>query len=89
MDARTREMWFDAVDSLDNVDDFRWVLDRVKDAMQAKAKEGLRIGTKVTFDAGRRGVVTGKVIKVNEKRVKVDAGHGMVWSVSPTLLTIL
>ena len=49
-------------------------------------KTGLRVGDTVRFDAKSRGIQTGRVIKINPTRVKVQAGTVM-WNVSPQLLT--
>jgi hypothetical protein len=49
-------------------------------------KTGLRVGDTVRFDAKSRGIQTGRVIKINPTRVKVQAGT-VVWNVSPQLLT--
>lgn len=46
-----------------------------------------RLRDKVQFDAGYRGVIKGKIIKVNRKTVGVLADSGMRWKVDPTLLT--
>ena len=49
-------------------------------------KTSLRVGDTVRFDAKSRGIQTGRVIKINPTRVKVQAGTVM-WNVSPQLLT--
>ncbi len=46
-----------------------------------------RIGNKVQFDAGYRGTIRGKVVKINIKTISVVADGGMKWTVHPTFLT--
>ena len=43
-------------------------------------------GDKVSFDHPREGVVTGKVIKVNQKTVSVVTEAGSHWNVAGSLL---
>jgi len=46
-----------------------------------------RVGNKVQFDAGYRGIINGKVTKINQKTIGVLADGGMRWKVHPTFLT--
>jgi hypothetical protein len=50
------------------------------------SRTGIRVGDTVQFDARTRGIQTGKVIKINPTRTKVQVGM-MTWNVSPELLT--
>lgn len=44
-------------------------------------------GDTVRFDAKTRGIITGKVIKINPKTVKVRCDRtGMIWRVAASLL---
>jgi preprotein translocase subunit YajC len=54
--------------------------------LQEIAGANLRVGDTVTFDAKTRGIVTGKVTKINKKTVKVKATNGVLWTVTPSLL---
>ena len=45
-----------------------------------------RVGDKVQFDSAKRGTVSGKIMKVNRKTVKVRADDMVMWTVSPGLL---
>jgi putative ribosome biogenesis GTPase RsgA len=44
------------------------------------------VGDRVRFDAGRRGVVSGVLTKVNRKTVSVHADSGMTWRVAVSLI---
>jgi len=46
-----------------------------------------KIGNKVQFDAGYRGIIKGKITKINIKTVGILADSGMRWKVHPTFLT--
>lgn len=48
-----------------------------------------RVGNKVQFDAGYRGVIKGIVTKINQKSIGILADSGMRWKVPPTSLTKL
>lgn len=55
----------------------------------AKALSGIYHGAPVTFKGKRGETITGKVAKINNKTVKVLTDGGMMWSVSPQLLSIV
>lgn len=46
----------------------------------------LHVGDAVWFDAKSRGVIRGKVKKINTKTVKVTADNGVEWTVHATLV---
>lgn len=48
--------------------------------------DDLRVGDAVWFDAKSRGVIRGKVKKINTKTVKVTADNGVEWTVHATLV---
>ena len=52
------------------------------------ATNTVEVGDSVTFDAGRRGIITGTVLKINTKTVQVKQtnGLGITWKVSANLL---
>lgn len=50
-----------------------------------KSMRDLKVGDTVTFDAKRRGVKTGTLIRKNPKTYQVLVGH-TTWRVTPTLL---
>jgi hypothetical protein len=53
------------------------------------SKAAIRVGTKVKFDAGNRGWITGTVQKINPKRTKVKSTDGIhTWNVSHSLLEL-
>ncbi len=60
--------------------EFKSILDR-------QLRVSFKVGDKVRFDAGYRGVITGRVTKVNQKTVSVKADTGMNWKVHPTFLS--
>lgn len=68
----------------------RAAVDQVYEAARMRrdwlSRTGIRVGDTVRFDAKTRGVQTGKVIKINPTRVKVQCGM-TTWNVSPQLLT--
>lgn len=70
-------------------------LNRVVDAVKMRrtfiAKEsarGLFIGDTVSFESKRGQTVCGKVTKVNQKTVVVDAGMRGKWKVTASMLTL-
>ena len=62
-------------------------LQACRQIIEDKLKRSFRQGDTVQFDAGYRGIITGKITKINPKRIKVKATAGMNWNVSPELLT--
>ena len=57
--------------------------------IESKLQVSFKVGNRVSFDGGYRGIIKGKVTKVNQKTIGVLADNGMRWKVSPTLLTKL
>ena len=55
--------------------------------IEQRLKVSFKVGNKVQFDAGNRGIIRGKIIKVNQKTVGVLADSGMRWKVHPSFLT--
>jgi len=51
-----------------------------------RLRRSFRVGDKVSFDAGCRGLVFGVVKKVNPKTLKIRANNGVMWSVAPDFL---
>lgn len=56
----------------------------LKQRMQVRVQ--FSVGSRVMFDAKTRGMVHGKITKMNAKTVKVLADSGMIWTVGPNLL---
>ena len=73
-----------------NEDDIRKVLDAVKVARDILSKRKMfefGIGEEVYSDAGRRGVIHGKIEKINRSTICVRANASrMLWRVAPSLL---
>lgn len=44
------------------------------------------VGDQVRFDARTRGMVIGKITKINRKTVKVMSNKGVLWTVTPSFL---
>lgn len=55
--------------------------------LEQRLTVSFRVGNKVQFDAGQRGIVKGKVTKINQKTVGILADNGMKWKVHPSFLT--
>ena len=55
--------------------------------LEQRLHGSFKFGDKVRFDAGYRGIKTGKVTKINLKTVSVKTDDGMRWKVAPTFLT--
>lgn len=57
--------------------------------IQAAARSQFRIGDYVRFDAKSRGrgIISGRIVKINGKTIKVKANSGATWRVTPSLLT--
>jgi transcription antitermination factor NusG len=49
------------------------------------SRVGFQVGDAVRFNAGERGMQTGRIIKINPKRMKVQCGP-VTWTVTPNLL---
>ena len=55
-----------------------------------KATSQLYIGAHVKFTSSKgRGIIEGRVTKINRKSVKLDCDEHGRWSVSPNLLTLI
>lgn len=61
---------------------------QTKAAAARMAKEAflIQMGSKVKFDAKTRGIITGEIVKVNPKTVKVKTERGIIWNVSRNLI---
>lgn len=46
----------------------------------------LHTGKNVKFDAKSRGIITGVIMKVNQKTVRVRTDSGVVWNVHKSLV---
>jgi hypothetical protein len=74
------------IHSMDRNDAER-VLEAARMRRDYLSKASIRVGTKVKFDAGTRGIIFGTVQKINPKRTKVKTiGSGLTWNVSHSLL---
>ena len=71
-----------------------WILNKASDEdlkllqelLAMKLRLQFQVGDSVWFDAGRRGVVHGKIVKMNAKSAKVETPTGLKWTVAPGLL---
>ena len=55
-----------------------------------KATSQLYIGAHVKFTSSKgRGIIEGRVTKINKKTVKLDCDEHGRWTVSPNLLTLI
>ena len=76
-----------------NYDELVAVIDAVKLRRQFISRNNIRsitTGDMVQFNSGSRGIITGKVIKVNQKNVKIEqkSSGGLVtkWNVPAALV---
>jgi hypothetical protein len=80
-----------AIRNINNDNDLRSVIDAIKLQRQFLAVQNIRsvtVGDTVQFDARGR-TITGEVIKVNRKNVKVrEAGYG-TWNVPANMLAVV
>lgn len=80
-----------AIRNINNDDDLRSVIDAIKLQRQFLAVQTIRsvtVGDTVQFTARGR-VITGEVIKVNRKNVKVKEGGYTTWNVPANMLTVV
>lgn len=54
--------------------------------LQSRAKFSFYVGESVRFTTRSGELVTGKVVKINQKTITVRTDTGMQWKVSPSLL---
>lgn len=82
----------EAIYQLQSNDEINQVIEAIKlkrTALSRSVTRSVRIGDVVSFE-GRRGIVTGKVTKVNRKTLVVDDSQtGTVWKVTASLVTPL
>tara|TARA_R110000868_G_C10973188_1_gene771567 strand:+ start:97506 stop:97790 length:285 start_codon:yes stop_codon:yes gene_type:complete len=79
-----------------NDDEYRAFVDMIRtynktrqNAKQLQAAAKFEIGNTVKFTASRGLKVEGVIIKINTKTIKVKANNtDVMWSVSPTLLSV-
>lgn len=72
-----------------SIEDIRAIEDAIRvrfDIINRSASYEFRIGDTVRFNSKTRGIITGKISKINRKTIKVTTDSGMIWKVSPTLL---
>lgn len=55
--------------------------------IEQRLKVSFKVGNKVQFDTGNRGIIKGKITKVNQKTVGILADSGMRWKVHPSFLS--
>ena len=54
------------------------------------ATKQLHIGARVKFTSNKgRGIIEGRITKINKKTVKLDCDEHGKWTVSPHLLTLI
>lgn len=70
----------------DDVTLFASLLMARRKQLSAAAKRHFRVGQRVSFNAKQRGIVSGIIIKMNPKTIKVLADSGVMWRVSPSFL---
>ena len=55
-----------------------------------QATKKLYLGARVSFTSSKgRGIIEGRVTKINRKSVKLDCEEQGKWTVSPALLTLI
>lgn len=78
----------DAIRKLDNVDDLHEIFEVAKMQRTYLGRQTIRkiiIGDTVSYN-GRRGRMTGKVVKVKKKNIEVDCGSHGRWNVPAALI---
>lgn len=58
----------------------------IQEVIRTKQSIQFHLGDTVWFDAKTRGIVHGKITKMNAKTIKVTTSDGMKWTVGPALL---
>ena len=73
-----------------NNDELNQVIDAIKlqrTYLARSASRSLMVGDTVSFDAKTRGIITGQVIKINTKTVRVRCNRTQaLWKVSASML---
>jgi len=72
--------------SKDELAELTDALRRRNSALAIESSMSFVPGNEVWFDAKRRGIVHGTVLKVNLKTAKVKTMDGVIWSVATSLL---
>ena len=79
-----------AIQKITTVDELNQVIESVKlrqTWIARQATRTFRLNDKVKFDGGqRKGIISGKVVKVNRKTIVVDAGVLGRWRVNASML---
>ena len=82
----------DAIRDIDSTEELNAVVEAIKlkrNWITMQTRRSLMLGDTVQFYAGPRrgGTLTGKVVKINIKKVKVKVTDGTTWSVPADMLT--
>lgn len=72
-----------------------WIMSKADDGdlkllqqiINMKLQLQFKVGDRVWFDGKTRGIIRGKITKMNAKSAKVVTDTGVMWTVSPTLLS--
>jgi hypothetical protein len=86
MSSREETVRFILAASKDDLDFITNAVERRREAFAVQHSLNFSPGDKVWFDARRRGIITGEVIKMNAKSAKVKSVAGLIWTVAPSLL---
>lgn len=86
MSSREEVMKFVLAANKEDLDLIVNAVERRRESFAVQHSLNFSTGDKVWFDARRRGIITGEVIKMNAKSAKVRADSGIIWNVFPTLL---
>ena len=76
-----------------NDDDRKTIVDALniqRRVANEQATKKLYLGARVSFTSSKgRGIIEGRVTKINRKSVKLDCDEQGRWTVSPNLLTLI
>jgi hypothetical protein len=75
--------------SRDDIDALYAMINGRLKVLDGTAMQKFNLGDNVSFDAGRRGTIHGKITGFSRSRVKVLSDHGNPWTVSASLLTVV
>lgn len=91
MTSTSADLAINSILSITNLADLNKVQARLREHhsyLQSLTRFDIRVGQTVKFDAKTRGIIVGKVMKINQKSVKVKCDRtGGMWKVSPSLLS--
>ncbi len=74
--------------SIEDLRDIGLAISQRRNELESRNALNFKIGDSVSFNAKRRGVQVGTIVKINRKTIAVKVGN-IVWRVTPSFLSPL